>query len=631
MKSKLSIDTRLAVKSGLNLHSRLLLNYFDMVEAMFTKQEADLIRGRLRMGDLSIANGPLVTQKLELARATGNLSTKDFRQLYQFASFFRKLPESGSETLCMENGYKKLLQGEESCKNVNSTIEARKGFNYPLFDRVQTIIYDILGDVPNDFLNTDIFFGPGSTVNVDERKFAETGTFFKITDKLVIPQRAKFYLAALLSNQPNWVDMLGTHYHDQHNASESRLQFEKRVFAKHFVIVDDDYPSKIGFVEKSAEEFRTIGVELNGLVPLQKVVGNLIRQRLYKRTKIDLNTQQRNKHLARLAQTFGLATIDLANASGSISLKLVKALLPSDWFAVISDFRSTHGQCNRLNRDPIAYEMVSSMGNGFTFELESLIFYAVAKATAEQSGIHDTESTKSITVFGDDIIVPARMASSLISNMSLMGFTTNTEKSFINGYFYESCGADYYDGTDVRPFFIKRNISSFRDLLFVMNSLMFKAISQGRSDFTTIYLGLFNEIPDTTLLGPLHINSKEFCHRNDDVVDDLEATLRVPLWFAQAMGGVQFNVLLSAWIYRKWIRVSVDAPISKSKCYHVKHAKYYTFLKGHLGGKVSLRGRSETRHRTDVTSQWDGTLTISQARIADALFQNIVENNLAAN
>jgi hypothetical protein len=263
------------------------------------------------------------------------------------------------------------------------------------------------------------------------------------------------------------------------------------------------------------------------------------------------------------------------------------------------------------------------MGNGFTFELESLIFYALAKATAERGGCHDFEVKRSIGVFGDDIIVPKRIAKDLITNMSLFGFTVNEEKSFLKGFFFKSCGADYYDCSDVRPFLLRREVKTFRDLLFVMNSILYKGISQQRSDFSALYLMLFKLIPDPNLLGPLHFESKETKEYGLDKLDDLEAVLRVPLEFARRSGCVSFDYNLQAWKYKKFLRVSLEAPISKLNCYAVKHMRYLTFLKGNLGGKVLLRGRTSDRLKTCTTSQWDGVLTVAQLRIVQSIFSGL--------
>lgn len=625
----LSIDTELAGCESANFYSGLCLTYFNQVKHFFTPQQKNKIEGDLRRGDLSVCQSAVVTSKLDDAKATGNMSTDDFKRLYQFYSFTRKLPASGDDYSCKLAGYNKLLAGERSCMVTNMTIDSRIREQYPVFDRVKTIIQEILGDIAPTFLSdAEAFFGPGSTVNINNRTFEETSMFYKITDKLVVPEKACKYLAALVSANPNWVNMLASHYALERGENETYLQFEMRVFDAHFLIVSDSYPSKIGFVPKDINEHRAIGIELNGLVPLQKVVGDMIRKRL-RRAGIDLNSQQRNRHMASLAKTFMLATIDLANASSSISFELVRALLPPEWFVLIDTFRSSHGRCGSLSGSgTIKYRMVSSMGNGFTFELESLIFFALAKATCQLNGLQSLEIKRSVSIYGDDIIIPKAIVTPFLANLTLFGFTANKSKSFTEGSFFESCGADYYDSTDVRPFFLKRRISTVKDVLFLLNSLMFKVVTQRRNDYIALYTHIFRYLPDNVCMGPLHFEIQG--KRGRPSTDDLEATLRVPLQYAQSNGGVKYDYQLFAYEYKKWVFVGVISELSKSPQYAVKHARYMTFLRGNTGGKVILRGRVKPRQIKHVTSRWDGTLTSSELKLVDNLFSHINYESTAA-
>jgi hypothetical protein len=90
------------------------------------------------------------------------------------------------------------------------------------------------------------------------------------------------------------------------------------------------------------------------------------------------------------------------------------------------------------------------MGNGFTFELETLIFWAAAKAVQEVRGCQGP-----LGVYGDDIIVPQLIVQEVISTLEEFGFTINKEKSFVDGRFFESCGGHYFDGVDVTPYYQK--------------------------------------------------------------------------------------------------------------------------------------------------------------------------------
>ena len=74
--------------------------------------------------------------------------------------------------------------------------------------------------------------------------------------------------------------------------------------------------------------------------------------------------------------------------------------------------------------------MVSSMGNGFTFELMSLILLGVTRFYSANS-----------SVFGDDIIVPLDVAPEVVEAITGLGFLVNKRKSFFDGITRESCGA----------------------------------------------------------------------------------------------------------------------------------------------------------------------------------------------
>lgn len=194
----------------------------------------------------------------------------------------------------------------------------------------------------------------------------------------------------------------------------------------------------------------------------QKSVGDHIRGRLLKKARINLNDQSINRILAYEASIRGhLATIDLSSASDSLSTVLVMLLLPKKWFDLLSDLR-----CAKTFIDGASHvnEMFSSMGNGFTFELESLIFWAVAQTINRV-----TSTFGKVSVFGDDLIVPTASAGMLIQFLHWIGFKTNADKTFVKGPFRESCGGHYYRGLDVTPFYLKSDIKHVSDLILLLN------------------------------------------------------------------------------------------------------------------------------------------------------------------
>lgn len=196
---------------------------------------------------------------------------------------------------------------------------------------------------------------------------------------------------------------------------------------------------------------------------LQKGVGAYIRKCLRK-TGINLNDQSINRSLARKGSfDQSLATLDLSSASDSVSRELVALLLPVNWFTILDSIRS---RVTNINGEEHRNEMFSSMGNGFTFELESLLFYTLARATAYFRGIPGV-----ISVYGDDIIAPTPLYHDLVWVLKYFGFSVNPDKSWHEGPFRESCGGHYIDGRDITPFYIKEPIRTLPQLIDVANKL----------------------------------------------------------------------------------------------------------------------------------------------------------------
>jgi len=225
--------------------------------------------------------------------------------------------------------------------------------------------------------------------------------------------------------------------------------------------------SELFTVPKSSEIDRVACKEPEVNMLLQRSVGKYIARRLRK-IGIDLSDQTVNQRLASTAVRDGLATVDLSSASDSISKQLVQTLLPFEWWSLLDDLRVKSTIVKTSNSEELVeLEMFSSMGNGFTFELESLLFYAITRVTAEVSSVSGR-----ISVFGDDIIAPAGLIPRLIRVFSWFGFKTNAKKTFWTGAFRESCGKHYHGGRDVSPFFVRGEVSHLYDLVKTLNQVL---------------------------------------------------------------------------------------------------------------------------------------------------------------
>jgi hypothetical protein len=107
------------------------------------------------------------------------------------------------------------------------------------------------------------------------------------------------------------------------------------------------------------------------------------------------------------------------------------------------------------------------MGNGFTFELETLIFWGLTKALAELTG----DEEHRISVYGDDIICGRKTALAVMQFFPLIGFTINRKKSFLDGPFRESCGKHYFNGSDVTPFYVRKPMDTILRMYWAANSV----------------------------------------------------------------------------------------------------------------------------------------------------------------
>lgn len=196
----------------------------------------------------------------------------------------------------------------------------------------------------------------------------------------------------------------------------------------------------------------------------QKRLGDVIRRSL-RRVGIDLNDQSINQKLSlKGSQSGQLATLDLSSASDSMTCALVGRLLPPGWFVELNALRSEYTRIDDVWHEN---QMFSSMGNGFTFELESLLFYALARAVCTL-----TRTRGRVSVYGDDIICPSSVSRLLIDVLGFCGFIVNPKKSHYDArdLFRESCGAHWYAGYDVKPFYVRAPLDNQCELIHFLNS-----------------------------------------------------------------------------------------------------------------------------------------------------------------
>lgn len=252
--------------------------------------------------------------------------------------------------------------------------------------------------------------------------------------------------------------------------------------------------SKLITVPKNAKTDRTICIEPDLNMYFQKGIGRVIRKRLQRWGLLKPDAQQYNAELAREGSAYGrLATVDLSSASDSIHMGLVGYLLQPAWCDLIELTRSPcvvlpEGEVHLLRK-------VSSMGNGYTFELETLIFYSLCLAVIELFA--NDEMDHRCTVFGDDIIIDRQLVQPLEDVLRNLGFVMNHKKTHMSGFFRESCGKHYFAGTDVTPFYIRSPIDTVLRKYWAANTVRrYSRLPWGLdSTFEPTYRRLVDSIP----------------------------------------------------------------------------------------------------------------------------------------
>lgn len=156
--------------------------------------------------------------------------------------------------------------------------------------------------------------------------------------------------------------------------------------------------------------------------------------------------QEVHRRLASLALQLGLATLDESMASDLWARNAVRFLLARAplWLELLE---STRCPVMRVGNQSVYLEKFSSMGNGWTFPLQTILFYALVREVVGEEG--------TVAVFGDDIICPVDRAEDVIAVLRWFGHKPNLAKSHYRGVFRESCGEDYFAGVPVRPHFLK--------------------------------------------------------------------------------------------------------------------------------------------------------------------------------
>lgn len=188
--------------------------------------------------------------------------------------------------------------------------------------------------------------------------------------------------------------------------------------------------ARLALVPKDNEIDRAINVEPTLNMLLQRQVGLGLRGVLSGLGN-DLETGQiQHKRKISLSRW---ATVDFSSASDSHILACFLEMFPSHFTDYVCTIRSFITVIKSRQLEVPNFKL-ASMGNGFTFEVMTMLILSVAR-------VFDPEAT----VYGDDVIISNEYAVDFMTAMEALGWTINKKKSFVNSPFRESCGGFYDD------------------------------------------------------------------------------------------------------------------------------------------------------------------------------------------
>lgn len=401
----------------------------------------------------------------------------------QREAFFKKYEGDNKARAALKTAaFKSFIVRNRKLRVVNDLLafNMRAGFRDDtdlayVLRRARAFVAWALGDITTDEVFEAARHSGGVTLGV---RFADTS----LRAKMTLPMTSTLRASKIMD-----------HYLTFDQQLKAALQADQDLTgSRRYEIVEE---SRAETVPKNDQKDRMIAVEPTVNMYLQQGLMMVMYKRLSK-VGLDVTRLPRiHKILAMEASVTGLnATIDFSNASDSVSTWLVRCLFPAKWALWLESVRCPSMQIDGSSEQ---LECYATMGNSTTFPVETLVFYSLAVAcvmrerflrTPLKYRIHSTLSEPSdrtsVSVFGDDCILPSAVAPLYIEVCGLLGFDVNVEKTFYKPGpgFRESCGGDYLHGRDVRPFYLRtpvsEKLSSLEPWLYtIMNGLHTKYVS----------------------------------------------------------------------------------------------------------------------------------------------------------
>ena len=388
----------------------------------------------------------------------------------QLVCLLSKYPFQGSE----DAGDVAALEDLLSCERKNAETNAiwrSLDEQHPLYESVEAVsrrIHELMGPAP---LTQEVIdrgsWGPGVNALFDF-DFTRTGPEYKFAAKPTLTPYIIPIASTVVASAPLWEQGLNL-FHGT---------------ANRFVLVPGNVFST---VPKKFEVKRGICMEPMLNLWLQMGVESVLLERLLDSDRVNLRTSSMyNQMLAAVGAATGIfCTVDLKSASNNVCRAPIRSVISADWNALLVSLASEYGLLpaalrNKMSGqnvpESIKYEMLSSMGNGFTFLVETLLFRAIVTSVVPGTWSKTDRGMKitwpHVAVFGDDLVFPSAYYTKVVDLLVLFGFTVNEDKTFRDGPFRESCGKDYHGTKMVRPLYISKRLDNGESIVSLANKVL---------------------------------------------------------------------------------------------------------------------------------------------------------------
>lgn len=220
-------------------------------------------------------------------------------------------------------------------------------------------------------------------------------------------------------------------------------------------VITEGRCAELVFVPKDSRGPRTISKEPYFLLKAQLSFQKYLSRNLTSLSKgrINFADQTVNQRISKeSSKDRSYMTIDLKDASDRVANSLVKRLFR---FAPACRYFTTHLRSTQVKLPSGSIHTLrkfANMGCGMCFPVLALVAYLSSVVSiSETHRIPLKEASLQVYWYGDDGCVPSKYKKAVIDGLEAIGLLVNQDKSYSEGHFRESCGADYYDGVDVTP------------------------------------------------------------------------------------------------------------------------------------------------------------------------------------